>query len=418
MPIENVSNKVRMPRLGKIHLGIKSTTTKGGHPVEYPKATDYFVCPDEVKEIYGEQPKELDIMIPSEDPELFAPQYLKAYSMSQGLICRGNGVTAQRKIDLKTGALVDSSTESWDWREVSCDPQECDLYMKKSCRQVMNLLFLLPKVPGLGVYQVDTSSYHSIVNVNSMIRLLKGIVGRCSMIPLTLVLRPQEVTPQGTTKKTVHVMDIRQDVTLANLAQQALLPPAKVLMPEVTEDIPEDLYPTKVLEEGKSPEPTAPETPPVEKPATEKPARKKAKPKAKDAEEPASKSNTIERIEAEAKNIGPDFYENILMARVKMTFDKDSLADLAEHQLETVRDWIEGKPSEEDRRAFLLTMKELGFTTGPAVQEQLIKQTGKERGWTRGEITKTILAIRKEKAAAPQEIAGDPEIDDFLRSVE
>ncbi len=413
MPIESLSNRVRMPRLGKIHLGVKSQTTRDGHPVEYPTATEYFVCPDEVKQVYGDQPRELDIMLPSEDPELFSPQYLKAYSLSQGLICRGNGVTAQRKIDLKTGAIADSKTGSWDWREVSCNPQECELYMKKSCRQVMNLLFLLPKVPGLGAYQIDTSSYHSIVNVNSMVRLLKAIVGRCSMIPLTLILRPQEVNPQGTTKKTVHVLDIRQDVTLSEVAQQALLPPARVLMPEVAEDIPEDLYPASVLEEADSPEPS-------EEPEPKKKPRRSGKPAADRGEEPAPAGDVteqvIERIKARAQNIGRDYYGNVLMARVKTTFAKDNLEDLTPHQLETVRDWIEGKPSEEDRRAFMLTMKDLGFTTNKAVQEQLLKYTGKERSWCRGELDQTIIASREEKENTPT--GSDTEVEEFLRSTE
>lgn len=399
MPIENLSTRVRIPRLGKIHLGVKSTTTKDGHPVEYPTATDYFVVPDEVKEVYGEQPKELDIMLPTEDPELFAPQYLKAYSLSQGLICRGNGVKAMRKIDLSTGAIVDSKSASWDWREVSCDPQECELYMKKSCRQIMNLLFLLPKVPGLGVYQVDTSSYHSIININSMVRLLKGVVGRCSMIPLTLVLRPQEVSPQGTTKKTVHVLDIRQDITLSELAKTAMLPPAHALMPEVTEEMPEDLYPVSVLQESESPPPTA------EKPA---PKTEERKPRASKKQAEGSAAGAQD-IQAEADKIGPDYYNNVICPRIKITFKKDP-AELSAKQVETVMEWMLGKPSDEARRAFLLSMKGNGFSGKEQVQEQLIKYTGKDRGWNKGDLDKTLIASRASQPAAE----GDPEVEEFL----
>ncbi len=45
-PIEGVSDIQRMPKLGKIRLGIKAEL-KGKHP--YPRATDYFVVPDEIK---------------------------------------------------------------------------------------------------------------------------------------------------------------------------------------------------------------------------------------------------------------------------------------------------------------------------------------------------------------------------------
>ena len=254
MPIEGVSELVRIPRLGKIHLGIK-VKAKDRKDVEYPKATDYFVAPEEVRAVYGEKPTELPIMFPVEEPELFAQQWLRAYSMTQGLVCIGTGLEAHSKIDVATGALADHETKQWEWRELNCDPQECQKYQTKHCRRVMNLQFLLPEVPGLGVYQIDTSSFYSIVNINSMIKMLKGMLGRCSLVPLTLALGPIEVSPPGITKKTVHVMHIKKDIKLAELAQIAQLPLGRVLIPDAdTDEPPDDLFPEGLLaESGKSP---------------------------------------------------------------------------------------------------------------------------------------------------------------------
>ena len=257
-PIEGISDLVRMPRLGKIRLGIKETSAKTGNP--YPKATDYFVVPPEVAAVYDEKPKELEIMFPVEDPNQFAQQWLRSYSMTMGLTCIGNGETCRRKIDLATGGMADHNTKNWVWEDnLPCDPQECPKYLSKQCRRVLNLQFLLPDVPGLGVYQIDSSSFYSIVNINSMVKMLKGILGRCSMIPLTLALGPIEVTPPGQKKKTVYIMHIKKDIKLADLARLAQLPPAQVLMPEpeVTEP-PEDLFPQEVLEGEKAPEPETP----------------------------------------------------------------------------------------------------------------------------------------------------------------
>lgn len=251
MPINELSDIVRIPRLGKIHLGIKVQSDRG---VEYPKAVDYFVVPDEVKSVYGEKPKELDILFPVDDPNQFAQQWLRAYSRTFGLVCIGDGVNAKRKIDTTTGALVSSQSKTWEWHEVTCDAQECAEYQNKRCRRVMNLQFLLPKVPGLGVYQIDTSSFYSIVNINSMVKMLKGILGRCSMIPLVLALGPIEVSPPGLSKKTVYIMHIKKDVKLAELAQIAQLPPAKVLIPEPeTEEPPEDLFPGSTPTKAEAP---------------------------------------------------------------------------------------------------------------------------------------------------------------------
>jgi hypothetical protein len=265
MPIEGLSELVRIPRLGKIHLGIKARSKEKG--TEYPKATDYFVVPDEVKEIYGPKPTELNIMFPVEDSELFAQQWLRAYSLTQGLVCIGNGVDAHRKIDVATGAIADHETKQWEWRMSNCEPQECQEYQTKRCRRVMNLQFLLPDVPGLGVYQIDTSSFYSIVNINSMIKMLKGMLGRCSMVPLTLALGPIEVCPPGLTKKTVQIMHIKKDIKLSQLAQIAQLPPARVLIPEAdTEEPPEDLFPDGVItdksKKQKKPQPSQLAEPP------------------------------------------------------------------------------------------------------------------------------------------------------------
>jgi hypothetical protein len=247
MPIEGLSDVVRIPRLGKIRLGIK-VTSKEKKNVQYPKATDYFVVPDEVKAVYGEKPTELEIMFPVEDPEIFAQQWLRAYSLTQGLVCIGNGIDARRKVDIATGAMADHETKQWEWKELTCDSQECPEYQTKRCRRVMNLQFLLPQVPGLGVYQIDTSSFYSIVNINSMIKMIKGILGRCSMVPLTLALGPIEVSPLGITKKTVYIMHIKKNIKLAQLAQIVQLPLSRVLIPEPeTEEPPEDLFPDGVI---------------------------------------------------------------------------------------------------------------------------------------------------------------------------
>jgi hypothetical protein len=106
----------------------------------------------------------------------------------------------------------------------------------------MNLQFLLPSVPGLGVWQLDTSSYHSIVAVNSAVELIRSICGRISMIPLRLTIEPKEVSPDGK-KKTVNILQIRTDITLAEIQKLGALPPSQVMLPPPDEDRPDLLYP-------------------------------------------------------------------------------------------------------------------------------------------------------------------------------
>jgi len=259
MAIKGVSDIRRLPRLGKIRLGEKALAQSGK---EYPKAVDYFVCPPEVQKIYGEKPRVLDIMFPVDDSSVFFPQWYKRYGQSTGLICKGDGEVASF-VDTETGEMV----------EMDCVPDECEWYAKKHCRRLANLQFLLPKVPGLGVWQIDTTSFYSIININSALEMIRAVAGRVHMLPLQLVLKPQEVIPDGR-KKTVYVMDLLAPVTLSKLIAAGQTPPAKLLMSALDEDgRPEDLYPDAVLNR-EEPEPftldsgrAAQEKQPEEKPA-------------------------------------------------------------------------------------------------------------------------------------------------------
>ncbi len=269
MPIKDLSNVRRMPRLGKIRLGIK-VEPEGKNP--YPRATDYFVVPDEIKSIVGEQPKKLNIMFPTEKPEEFAQQWLRCYSFSQGLICKGDGTVAVRKIDVANGDIASHTTEEWARKDWNCDPDTCEQYSEKQCRRVMNLLFLIPGVPGIGVWQLDTTSFYSIVNINSCVDLINRLCGRISFIPLTLSLEPQVVEPPGIKKKTVNILQIRSEVKLAEIQKLGRVPPEQVLLPALDEEeIPTDLIPEEIAEKAEPPvvKEMPPDEPVVEKPASD-----------------------------------------------------------------------------------------------------------------------------------------------------
>ncbi|MBA7658437.1 hypothetical protein ES703_66388 [subsurface metagenome] len=241
-PIDKISDIRRMPRLGKIRLGIKVK----GEKSPYPRATDYFVVPEEVEKVVGPKPTKLQIMFPTEIIEEFAIQWLRCYSFSQGLICRGDGLLCRRKVDIVTGDFASHTTEEWVMHDgMPCEPNTCPMYVtpKPQCRKVMNLLFLMPDVPGFGVWQLDTSSFYSIINVNSSLDLIKRLCGRISFIPLTLSLEPQIVEPPGIKKKTVHILQVRSDAKLAEIQRLGRRKPERVLLPELDEDeIPTDLF--------------------------------------------------------------------------------------------------------------------------------------------------------------------------------
>jgi len=243
MPIKGLSDQVRLPRLGKIRLGIK--VEGGKNP--YPQPVNYFVCPDSVKSVFGDKPKELRILFPTEDPTKWASQFYRGYSKSRGLICKGDGERATALIDEDTGALADKDSRNTTLKEIECDPEHCPEYGKR-CRRVMNLQFLLPDIPGLGVWQLDTSSYWSIININSGIKLVTALCGRISMIPLILRLVPQEAHPNGF-KKTVYVLSLDIPGKLTDMLKYTQTPPGKAILPTPDAEAPEDLFPSTVLPE-------------------------------------------------------------------------------------------------------------------------------------------------------------------------
>ena len=235
MPIKNLSEETRMPRLGKIHLGIRVPVLKDGQPVirdgkpvMRPEKVEYFVLDklnsgyQKIVDLFGPQPKELRILIPVEDEELWATQYYKMYDMTRGLICRGDGENASRMIDIKTGSLPNKDTGTVGMKDMVCAGKNCPEYKAKKCGEVMNLRFILPEVPGLGIWQIDTGSINSILNINSCAKMIKAAFGRISMVPLSLTLEPIEVNnPETGKKQKVYVLNLRSTVTLAQLADVA-----------------------------------------------------------------------------------------------------------------------------------------------------------------------------------------------------
>ncbi|SFU96021.1 hypothetical protein [Alicyclobacillus macrosporangiidus] len=243
MPIKGWSDEVRIPRVGKIHLGFRTTNDKGK---EHPKAVDYFVVkPDEstseaaakaFHSVYGDKPREITIAFPTNDPEQFFPQHLASYQGGSGkykLFCKGDGQIAHRADG--QGNRV----------QIPCLYKDCPFYQQNKCKELGRLQFFLPDVPGIGVWQIDTSSYHTTANLNGSIQMIRALTGgRIAMIPLQLRIVPKVVNPDGIAK-TVYVLELAiQDMKLTDfLRQMPLLSTGTPLVEPIPQDeLPEDLY--------------------------------------------------------------------------------------------------------------------------------------------------------------------------------
>lgn len=106
---------------------------------------------------------------------------------------------------------------------------------------------MLPEVEGIGVWELDTSSYHGSQNLIGSVNLIRKCTrGKIAMIPLTLKVVPQTVNPEGKTK-TVWVVDLK----LENIKMMELLnripqlgseEPMQLIDPINMNEMPDDLY--------------------------------------------------------------------------------------------------------------------------------------------------------------------------------
>lgn len=280
--IKGWADRPRIPRLGSIALGIK---TENGAP----KAVDHFVVPPEVAQVYGPEPKELDVMFPSDDLEVVLPNYFKRYGKQTGLICRGDNEVASLKlsyaqgsggkeygIEFVNGACVSKATGealpiivsgNKKWVQIPCST-ECPFFKNHACRPITMVNVLLPKVPRvLGVYTITTSSWNSYQNILNSLRILEGMAGHISFVPAKLRVVMQEAHPEleggRSVKTTVPVLmldlgkyTLQEVIAYKNqsfplLPQSSSLQDVGIVEDNFEEKAPDLLYPDEApAEEG------------------------------------------------------------------------------------------------------------------------------------------------------------------------
>lgn len=248
--IKEISEIKRLPCLGKIRLGIKEKRDDGFYLIP----ADHFICPDEVKKVFGEKPKELRIMFPTENEDQWNSQYYRRYSTMGRLICRGDSESALIRAGVGPEEPHGLPVEM---EEIECNPRTCPHYQGGDCRRIMNLQFLLPDCPGFGVYQLSTGSSISMGNVDKMADFIRSICGRVSMVPLTLQLIEYDVEPGGWTE-TAYALDVTSSYSLSEMQRFAQRPPAQaLLLPPPDSEIPDDLFPLKPARKAQKVQPSA-----------------------------------------------------------------------------------------------------------------------------------------------------------------
>jgi len=191
------TKNIKLPIGGKVRLGVRVKNEKG---ISYPVETKYFVCPEEVREIYGDEPTELTVFFPVADREKIFPQSYEKYGGNEALLCQGDGETSAQRLNLENGR----------WEEVKCP---CEHYNKKydkqtkigGCVKQGYLKFMIPSVSIGTFYQCRVGGIVSIEEINSALELAdKTTGGRWAMIPFRMKRVAKKLKIPGTANMKTH----------------------------------------------------------------------------------------------------------------------------------------------------------------------------------------------------------------------
>jgi hypothetical protein len=255
MAVKGLTDRRRLPRIGKVRLGYRDE--KG-----VPHALDHFCVREDGStsraaaeaflEVYESEPRELDIMFPTDEVEDWCDPWYRMFSQSWKAVCRGDGEVAEAKWDpnqdgprpegVDGGTWANKHSQSWVPRTIPCLAERCPMQEgdRPQCRLSLNFFFLLPKVRGIGAWQLDTRSIHGVRALLDSVALIRSVTGgRIRGLPLQLRLVPREVSPPNVKKKTVHVVELSlPGFTLEDLLRAARSLPEKALLapPKIDED--------------------------------------------------------------------------------------------------------------------------------------------------------------------------------------
>jgi hypothetical protein len=262
--------RYRLPRLGKVHLGVKVQAQSGK---EFPRATDFFVLPEELL-----QNEEFMTALAERNPDPAKPRILPVqlpcnavsgnigtscdlYGSSRGLVCRSyDGVTA-RKVNEQTGEIT----------EVECKQKAGTNGCCPGCAWVHRVRVMLPDAPGIGYWQIDSRSPNNRTNLIVEMMTIKGSLGgRLGGVDLLLTLEQAEFQvpirqANGTTKvqkTTPWLLHLRSPLSKRQLAAAA--EGATAYDDAEVEQFTDSLDDAPVEEEAAAPEPVEEEAPPME----------------------------------------------------------------------------------------------------------------------------------------------------------
>jgi hypothetical protein len=173
--IKSLVERMRLPRLGVIRLGIKQTNARG---VDYPSEVPYFVVPDDLKGVLDPQPTRIPVLFPSDDPErVLACDYI-----------RYQGKLLTLKCDGETFHEIAPSGQEATGRCRKVGREKCPCGAEAKAR--LNVIVLDGP---LGIYQVLIGGEQRIADLLSELLVFRQTLGRLTEILFYLERVPTEI---------------------------------------------------------------------------------------------------------------------------------------------------------------------------------------------------------------------------------
>ena len=199
--------EMRLPRLGKIGLGVRVKATEQRR--EHPDEVEFFVLDDpaclpiiqaaeDAGKIDHEEagrwsrgengPRRLPILLCHEDEAVICPRALEKWGGNRTLICRGNGTVATQyswAVDGKSRTEAQIACPCWELGPEFGQPPPIGAdgkVPKPGCARVLRLYVMVPRADISGVFQIDTRSQASIGNIRRDLAFVRSVFGRISML--------------------------------------------------------------------------------------------------------------------------------------------------------------------------------------------------------------------------------------------
>jgi hypothetical protein len=219
MPIKSLTTRqARFPLLGKIR--------KGGEKKENPKRPgtlmfgsdlEYFRIDSDIQginekftAIYGEEPKQLDCLLPFPCADQVFPCWMEQWNdkdlKTSGLMIRCD--EEKQVVYQQAGKMISTNP-------IPCKRQQNPdgSYSGCDCKQVGRLQIVLPKLGELGYFEVETHSKWDIIGLTEQLLAIETSAGSLIGIPFLLERSLKELSypsPNGTRKrKTFSLLSIR-----------------------------------------------------------------------------------------------------------------------------------------------------------------------------------------------------------------